>query len=117
MMQISNEDKALIIRMIEHCDRIADIVKRMGNSFEDFDSDPVYRDAINMNIFQVGELSNHLSDTLKNSLSEVPWNSIYGIRNILAHAYIIVDTQTVWNTVKNDIPKFRKTLQSVINNM
>ena len=49
------------MRMIEHCNRIEEIRERLGNSFETFISDSVYEDAINMNIFQIGELSNQLS--------------------------------------------------------
>ena len=104
-------DSGIILRMIEHCKRIEEIRERLGNSFEDFVSDPVYEDAINMNIFQIGELSNQLSDAFKESNSDIPWHRIYGIRNVIAHAYVIVDKRTIWETVEKDIPAFRDRLE------
>ncbi len=99
-----NRDYGIILRMIDHCTRIQEIQKRFGDSYETFSLDSAYQDAVNMNLFQVGELSNQLSDSLRNSRSDMPWHKMYGIRNIIAHAYVIVDMETIWLTVKNDIP-------------
>ncbi|MDO5331676.1 MAG: DUF86 domain-containing protein, partial [Bacillota bacterium] len=65
-------------------------------------------------IFQLGEISNQLSDSVKNELSEVPWEQMYGIRNILAHAYIKIDDQIVWDTIVNDIPRLELKLQEIL---
>ncbi len=99
-----NRDYGIILRMIDHCTRIQEIQKRFGDSYETFSLDSAYQDAVNMNLFQVGELSNQLSDSLRNSRSDMPWHKMYGIRNIIAHAYVIVDMETIWLTVKKDIP-------------
>jgi len=107
----NERDYAIILRMIEHCTRIEEIRERLGNSFEAFAADSVYEDAINMNIFQIGELSNQLSSEFKKNNPEVPWHRIYGIRNVIAHAYVIVDKRTVWETVEKDIPAFRDRLE------
>jgi len=108
-------DYGIILRMIEHCKRIEEIRERLGNSFEIFASDPVYEDAINMNIFQIGELSNQLSVAFTESIPDVPWRRIYGIRNVIAHAYVIVDKKTVWETVEKDIPDFCNRLKEFLN--
>ncbi len=100
--------------MIEHCKRIEEIRERLGNSFETFVSDPIYEDAINMNIFQIGELSNQLSDGFRKTASEIPWHKIYGIRNVIAHAYVIVDKRTIWETVEKDIPDLYARLESFL---
>ena len=99
-----NRDYEIVLRMIEHCTRIQEILKRFGDSFETFSQDSAYQDAVNMNLFQVGELSNQLSERLRNSRSDIPWHRMYGIRNIIAHAYVIVDMETIWLTIKNNIP-------------
>lgn len=107
-------DSGIILRMIEHCKRIEEIRERLGNSFEAFVLDPVYEDAINMNIFQIGELSNQLSDAFKESNPETPWHRIYGIRNVIAHAYVIVDKRTIWETLEKDIPGFYNRLKTYL---
>ena len=38
------------------------------------------------------------------SYKEVPWNSVFGMRNFLAHEYGNVDTEGIFNTVKTHIP-------------
>ena len=65
-------DYGIVLRMIEHCNRIEEIRERLGNSFETFISDSVYEDAINMNIFQIEELSNQLSVGFKKSIPDIP---------------------------------------------
>ena len=112
-----SRDYGIILRMIEHCTRIQDIKMRFGDSLETFSKDPAYQDAINMNLFQVGELSNQLSDDLRKSRSDIPWHKMYGIRNIIAHAYVIVDLKTIWLTVEKDIPKLVNQLNDCLNNL
>ena len=109
-----NRDYGIILRMIEHCTRIQEIKKRFGDSFEAFSQDPAYQDAINMNLFQIGELSNQLSDDLRKSRSDIPWHKMYGIRNIIAHAYVIVDLETIWQTVGNNIPELANKLNDCL---
>ena len=110
----NDRDFGILMRMVEHCDRIEDIKRRLGNQFEAFADDAVYEDAINMNIFQIGELSNLLSDEFKGSVPDIPWHMIYGIRNVIAHAYIIVDKRTIWDTVMHDIPGLSIRLKEIL---
>ena len=55
-----------------------------------------------------------LSDTVKNSIPNTPWRQIYGLRNCIVHGYDGVDMRIVWDTVSEDIPRFRVKL-AVIN--
>ena len=109
-----DRDYSIILRMIEHCKRIEEIRNRLGNCFESFVSDPICSDAVNMNIFQIEELSNQLSERLKENIPDVPWHRIYGIRNVIAHAYVIVDKKTIWETVEKDIPGFCDRLKELL---
>lgn len=109
-----DRDQGILLRMIEHCARIGEIRERLGNSFEAFVEDRVFEDAINMNIFQIGELSNQLSDDFRKSVPEIPWHRLYGIRNVIAHAYVIVDKRTIWETVERDIPDLRDRLKRMV---
>ena len=109
-----DRDQGILLRMIEHCDRIEEIRERLRDSFEAFVEDQVFEDAINMNIFQIGELSNQLSDDFRKSVPDIPWHRIYGIRNIIAHAYLIMDKRTIWETVERDIPDLRNRLKRLV---
>ena len=49
-----DRDFGLIVRMIDHCNRILEIKERFGNSFDVFSKDTAYQNAVNMNLFQIG---------------------------------------------------------------
>ena len=43
------------------------------------------------------------------------WYKMSGFRNILVHDYLGIDTETVWNIVKKDIPVLKEAACSMIN--
>ena len=114
MININERDRGNLERMLIHCRRIEDAKRRFGNTAETFSSDYDYQDVVNMNVFQLGEITNQLSDELKESIPEIPWHKIYGIRNIIAHAYVIVDSRTIWETIQTDIPDFAKIIRNYL---
>ena len=114
-MNTSNDrDLDYVAAILDHCDRIEEILNRLDNSKKQFDSDPVFQDAVNMNIFQIGELSNQISDEFKENIPDIPWHKMYGARNVIAHGYIKVDKSIIWDTCKNDIPALKQLLEVVL---
>ena len=61
-MKQHNRDKSILQHMIEHCDKIQKALKRFGDNFETFKNDDVLRDAVSMNLQQIGELAKKFSD-------------------------------------------------------
>ena len=102
-----------IQKILEYCDRIEAAVSRFGDSYDAFAADADYRDVICMNIFQIGELTNQLSDEFKELYNDLPWSQMYGIRNRLAHAYIKIDDSIIWSTVKHDIPELKEKITNI----
>ena len=67
--------------MIEHCDKIQKALKRFGDNFETFKNDDVLRDAVSMNLQQIGELAKKFSDEfLTATRPEMNWRAITGMR-------------------------------------
>lgn len=108
MTKLSERDRDNLVAILDYCDRIESIVGRFGNSFEIFNTDADYRVGIMMNVFQIGEASNRISDECREKLSQIPWQEIYGTRNIIAHGYIKVKKEIIWNIIENDIPLLKK---------
>lgn len=116
---ITPDDRNLniIAHILEYCKRIENCLSRFGNSYEDFMSDSMFRDAVSMDEFQIGELSGHLNEEFKElHKSKIPWKEIRGMRNIFAHNYLDMDAQKIWEVATIDIPVLRKFCEDMIQN-
>jgi uncharacterized protein with HEPN domain len=61
----------------------------------------------------IGEASKQLPNHLKAKYPELPWKEITGMRDKLIHAYFGMDTETIWETIKHNIPELKKTIQKI----
>lgn len=62
----------------------------------------------------LGEAANRLSPEFRAKHSTVPWRDIIGMRNILAHQYDKVDSDVVWDVIRQDIPELIALLQPLL---
>jgi uncharacterized protein with HEPN domain len=103
------------IRFIkEYCDEIIETVERFGSDYDVFIKDKDYYKSVSMSILQIGELSNWLTEDFKNFQKEIPWSAIRTVRNMYAHEYKKVDKETIWETLKIEIPKLQRFCKNVI---
>jgi len=56
----------------------------------------------------IGEAVKNISKYFKDKHSEVEWLKIAGTRDVMIHAYFDVNLDIVWAIVKHDIPKLKK---------
>ena len=112
-----NKNANLINHMIKHIENIFSAQERFGNDYQEFISDKDYFNSVCMSLLQIGELANHLTKDFTAIYTSIPWKSIIGLRNIVAHEYGQLDTETVWATITDDIPelyeKFKKISASI----
>ena len=67
MNVFKERDKDNLAAILDYCDRIESTYRRMDGSFAVFREDPDLRDAILMNIVQIGEAASRLSDVCRES--------------------------------------------------
>lgn len=115
MITDRERDLALIDKMMEYCCQAEMAVERFGKSFENFENDCIFRNAVSMSLMQIGELAKRLSDEFKTRHSEIPWSSICGMRDWFAHDYNNMSIARIWSTVVDDIPVLRKFCEDILN--
>ena len=114
-MKLHNRDKSILMHIIEHCDRIQSSMARFGNDLDTFQNDNDLKDAVSMNLLQIGELAKKFSDEFINATRpEINWRAIIGMRNLFAHDYGAMDVERIWETAIYDIPQLSKYCKSKI---
>ena len=87
-----------------------------GMTKEDFLDDKRTQQAVVLNLIVAGEvatkiLKEHEDFAAQNS--SVPWSSMKGMRNRIAHGYYDINLDTVWETVQSALPKLQKQLTEI----
>jgi len=83
-------------------------------SFSKFCNNNMAIDAIIRNFEVIGEATKNISKKIKEKYSDVEWKESAGFRDILIHDYFGIDLESVWDTIKNNIPSFKKHIIEVL---
>ncbi|KII30234.1 hypothetical protein NL64_19105 [Pseudomonas fluorescens] len=84
-----------------------------GLSKEDFLDDKRTQQAVIMSLKIIGEAATKLMDRyaeFTTSNPQVPWRSMRGMRNRIAHGYFDINLEVVWETVQAALPELLKVL-------
>ncbi len=72
-----------------------------------FSEDQMRQDAVLRRLETLGEAASHLSTELRARHPEIDWRKIVDFRNILAHGYMNIQTDRVWNNIVEDLPALK----------
>jgi uncharacterized protein with HEPN domain len=87
-----------------------------GLSKDDFLADLRTQKAVVMSLIVVGEAATRVMEAyaaFAQRHPEVPWRSMRGMRNRIAHGYFDVNLDVVWETVQSALPALLKQLPAV----
>jgi uncharacterized protein with HEPN domain len=83
-------------------------------SQDEFVADEWTVDAVLRNLTIIGESARHIPDDIIKDHSQVPWQDIRDIRNIIVHEYFGVDLSIIWRTIQEDLPRLIPQLKSLL---
>ncbi len=102
---MKNRDYRILLHIMEYCDKLIAFTSDMD--FDAFEQSALHQDACSLCILQIGELVHNLTDEFKEKHPSIPWRQIRSMRNIVAHHYGDIDTETLWYTISDDIPPLK----------
>lgn len=62
----------------------------------------------------IGEAASRVTEDCQTRFPHIPWSQIRSMRNRLIHAYFDINVETVWKTVKEDLPPLIDALERVM---
>lgn len=107
--------KIFIMDILESIERIESYTKNKTENefFDNYEK----QDAIMKRLEVIGEAVKHIPKEFKEKHSKIPWKDISGMRDKLIHEYFGVVMERVWDTAKNDIPKFKNQISELLKNL
>ena len=48
---------------------------------------------------------------------EIPWKAVKGMRDRIAHGYFDINTELVWDAIKNDLPALSEAINYLVDNL
>lgn len=75
-----------------------------GMAFKSFAKDDKTVYAVIHAVEIIGEAAKKVPPSVRKKYPQIPWRDITGMRDKLVHEYFGVDLQTIWTTVRQDLP-------------
>ena len=111
-MPLDERDKAHLWDMLDAALAIEDFVR--GKSYQEYMSNRMMRGAVERHIEIIGEAARRVSEAARQAHPTIPWRSIVGQRNILAHEYDEVLHEAIWGIANRRIPELIAILRSIL---
>ena len=107
--------KIFLEHILEAINLIEEYIKDKKKS--DFLESKQLQDSVIRRIEIIGEAIKNIPSDFKDSHENIPWKEITGMRDILIHQYFGVDLELTWEAIKVDLPKLKKSIISIINEL
>lgn len=110
---MKKSDKDLVEDIIDHCTCIIEESRPYESLETALAQNRLFKAAMERWILNIGEACHKLSPSFKANHPTIPWNTIIGMRNILAHDYDEVAEEIIANVIKIHLPPLRQYLTQI----
>ena len=104
-----NPDQIRVLKIEGHVNILVGYVNDCKDYNNYVNNEPVSSASV-FHLLQIGELATGLSNDFRMKYSDIPWKSIIGLRNIIAHRYGNLNYVRIWDILINEIPTLSKWL-------
>lgn len=105
------DSNAHIDFLIQACNKISEYITGLDKVA--FLQRSVVQSAVIMQLQVLGETAKKLDQATLAQI-DAPWKMIIGLRNIIAHNYFMLDLETIWNIVAQNVPDLETKLHSYL---
>ena len=98
--------------MCEFCEKVLTYTK--GLDLDAFVNESKIYDATLRNIELIGEAATHVPSEVRGAHPEIEWRQIIGTRNRVAHVYLGLDDDVIWDIICTDIPRLLPALRNLL---
>ena len=106
------DDKTYLEHILECIEDISSHLDTAGGGRQAFMENMTVQAAVLRTLQIMAESTTRLTEVPKESMKEIPWPDIKGMRNILVHDYLgDIDLETVWETVEQDLPTLKSAVE------
>lgn len=113
---MSSKDRANLLSVLDAIQKIQTYTGTIASA-DVFYRTAVVFDATLMNFVVIGEMVDRISDQLKAAFPAVDWQKIKDFRNLVAHDYLGIDAEEVWQIVQTDLPPLRDQLIHIVDTL
>jgi uncharacterized protein with HEPN domain len=102
-------DYKLYIKDIIEC---IDIISEYKGDIleENFKKDRKLQDAIIRRLQIIGEASTKIPRFIKQNNSEIPWETMQNLRNVIIHTYFEASINRIWKVITEDLVSLKENL-------
>ncbi len=110
-MRIDPKDMARLWDMLDAARTAVEFTN--GLRYENFLEDRKIRNAVERNLEIIGEAARRVSPETRNNHPDVPWRSMIGLRNVLAHEYGEIRYEILWTIIGDKLAPLIKRLEDM----
>ena len=108
-----NKNKYNIQSILEAIDKIEGYIKPFNNA-KDFYNHTLTFEATMMNFIIIAQMVDRLSDDFKENYHEINWTKIKSLRNIIAHDYLGINIEEIWQIITIHLVTLKHNLNDIL---
>ena len=105
-------DLQFLLDMLQSAELIVTYIAQCEK--DEFVSNVQLQDSVIRRLLVIAEAARRVSETTRQTLPNISWQEINGMRNRLVHEYDDVNLNIVWDVVQSEIPPLIEVLKTKI---